>query len=101
MARGGSIRSEASNNMRDLTLADVPLQEEVILVRMDVAGEDLEALLERGIVPGCRVCPVRHGPGGGPTVYRIDGSLVALREETASCLCVRSALEAAGVLDPN
>ena len=85
----------------DLTLAEVPLEQEVILVRMDVAGEDLEPLLERGIVPGCRVCPVRHSPGGGPTVYRVDGSLVALRKETASCLCVRSALEAAGILDPN
>ncbi len=87
--------------LRDVRLADVPLDEEVILVRMDMAGDDLEPLLERGIVPGCRVCPVRHSPAGGPTVYRVDGSLVALRRETASCLCVRSALEAAGVLDPN
>lgn len=82
-------------------LADVPLEEEVVLVRMDVAGEDVEPLLERGIVPGCTLCPVRHAPAGGPTVYRVDGSLVALRRETASCLCVRSALEAAGVLDSN
>ena len=85
----------------EVTLADVPIDEEVVLVRLDVAETDLEALLERGIVPGCKVCPVRHAPGGGPTVYRVDGSLVALRRETASCLCVRSALEAAGVLDPN
>ena len=82
-------------------LADVPLREEVILVRMDVAGEDVVPLLERGIVPGCKLCPVRHAPAGGPIVYRVDGALVALRRETASCLCVRSALEAAGVLDSN
>ena len=82
-------------------LADVPLQEEVVLVRIDVAGEDVVPLLERGIVPGCTLCPVRHAPAGGPTVYRVDGALVALRRETASCLCVRSALEAAGVLDSN
>ena len=82
-------------------LADVPLEEEVILVRIDVAGDDVVPLLERGIVPGCKLCPVRHAPVGGPTVYRVDGALVALRRETASCLCVRSALEAAGVLDSN
>ena len=82
-------------------LADVPLEEEVILVRIDVAGDDVMPLLEQGIVPGCKLCPVRHAPVGGPTVYRVDGSLVALRRETASCLCVRSALEAAGVLDSN
>ncbi|MGI9625973.1 MAG: FeoA family protein [Longimicrobiales bacterium] len=97
MDRSGSGAASAE----DLMLAEVPLEEEVVLVRMDVATEDLEALLERGIVPGCKVCPIRHSPGGGPTVYRIDGNLVALRQETASCLCVRSALEAAGVLDPN
>jgi Fe2+ transport system protein FeoA len=88
-------------NPNDRTLADVPLEEEVVLVRMDVAGDDVESLLERGIVPGCKLCPVRRAPGGGPTVYRVDGALVALRKETASCLCVRSALEAAGVLDSN
>jgi len=85
----------------DRTLADVPLEEEVVLVRMDVAGDDVESLLERGIVPGCKLCPIRHAPAGGPTVYRVDGALVALRKETAACLCVRSALEAAGVLASN
>lgn len=75
-------------------LADVPLDEEVVLVRMDVAGEDVEALLERGIVPGCKLCPVRHAPAGGPTVYRVDGDLIALRKDTAACLCVRNALAA-------
>ena len=82
-------------------LTDVPFNEEVVLVRLEVAQEDVEPLLERGIVPGCKLCPVRHSPAGGPTVYRVDGSLVALRKETASCLCVRSALEAAGALDAN
>lgn len=95
--RSGGARTEVPLRM----LADVPLEEEVILVRIDVAGEDVEPLLERGIVPGCKLCPVRHAPAGGPTVYRVDGALVALRRETASCLCVRSALEAAGVLDSN
>ena len=95
--RGGGARAEVPLRM----LADVPLEEEVVLVRIEVAGEDVEPLLERGIVPGCTLCPVRHAPAGGPTVYRVDGALVALRRETASCLCVRSSLEAAGVLDPN
>ncbi len=75
-------------------LADVPLDEEVVLVRMDVDGEDIEGLLERGIVPGCKLCPVRHAPAGGPTVYRVDGDLIAMRKDIASCLCVQSALAA-------
>lgn len=92
---------EAKREIPLRVLADVPLEEEVVLVRIDVAGEDVVPLLEQGIVPGCKLCPVRHAPAGGPTVYRVDGALVALRRETASCLCVRSALEAAGVLDSN
>lgn len=94
-------RRDTADTPADRMLADVPLQEEVVLVRIDVAGDDVEPLLERGIVPGCKLCPVRHAPAGGPTVYRVDGELVALRRETASCLCVRSSLEAAGVLDSN
>ena len=47
-----------------------------------------EPLLERGVLPGCRICPVRSSPGGDPIVS-IDGSLLALRRETADCLCVR------------
>jgi len=92
-------RNHAETPLR--MLDDVPLEEEVVLVRIDVGGEDVVPLLERGIVPGCTLCPVRHSPAGDPTVYRVDGALVALRRETASCLCVRSSLEAAGVLDSN
>lgn len=95
------MKSRAARNKKERMLAEVPLEEEVVLVRIDLAGEDLEPLLERGIVPGCTLCPVRHAPAGNPTVYLVDGALVALRRETALCLCVRSGLEAAGVLDSN
>lgn len=94
-------RSQPAPKGAERMLADVPFEEEVVLVRIDMAGDDLEPLLERGIVPGCKLCPVRHAPAGSPTIYLVDGALVALRKETASCLCVRSALEAAGVLDAN
>ena len=92
----GDRRSTEHTRSRqaERVLADVPLDEEVVLVRMDVDGEDIEALLEQGIVPGCQLCPVRKSPVGGPTVYRIDGGLIAMRKDTAACLCVRSALAA-------
>jgi Fe2+ transport system protein FeoA len=71
-----------------LTLRDVPLSRPVELLHIDLPEEDLEALLERGILPGCRICPIRHSPSGDPIVA-VDGSLIALRRETAACLCVR------------
>lgn len=82
-------------------LASVPLREEVVLVRIDLAGDEAEPLLERGIVPGCRLCPLHYVPGDGPLVCRVDGSLIALRRETATCLCVRSVQEAMGLREAN
>jgi Fe2+ transport system protein FeoA len=72
----------------DLRLGDIPLRQEVELVSIDLPLELAEPLLERGVLPGCRICPVRSSPGGDPIVS-IDGSLLALRRETAACLCVR------------
>ena len=81
----------------DLRLGDVPMQQEVELVSIDMPAELAEPLLERGVLPGCRICPVRSSPGGDPIVS-IDGSLLALRRETADCLCVKllSSLQDAG-----
>jgi Fe2+ transport system protein FeoA len=48
----------------------------------------MEPLLELGLMPGCRLCPVRRSPFGDP-VLMVDGSLIAVRREMAGCLCVR------------
>lgn len=74
----------------DLRLVDVPLREVVELVRIDLPDDQVEPLLERGVLPGCRLCPIRLSPFGDPIVS-VDGSLLALRRETAGCLCVRRA----------
>ena len=74
----------------ELRLIDVPLEEVVELVRIDLPHDEVEPLLERGVLPGCRLCPVRRSPFGDPVVL-VDGSLLALRRELAGCLCVRRA----------
>lgn len=79
----GSRRAEPR-----LFLADVPLGQEVELESMDLPESDVEALLERGMLPGCRLCPVRLSPFGDPIV-NVEGTVLALRREMASCLCVR------------
>ncbi len=71
-----------------LRLPSIPLQQTVELVHIDLPAEQAEPLFERGLLPGCRICPVRSSPSGDPIVS-IDGSLLALRRETAACLCVR------------
>ena len=72
----------------ELRLGDIPLRQTVELVRIDLPPDQAEPLLERGVLPGCRICPVRSSPSGDPIVS-VDGSLLALRRETADCLCVR------------
>ena len=71
-----------------LRLADIPLGQEVELEAMELPESDMEALLERGVLPGCRLCPIRTSPFGDPIV-NVEGTVLALRREMASCLCVR------------
>lgn len=72
----------------ELRLGDIPLRQTVELIHVDLPADQAEPLFERGVLPGCRICPVRSSPSGDPIVS-IDGSLLALRRETAECLCVR------------
>ena len=82
------VDKRARDTVRELRLGDIPMRQEVELVSIDLPADLAEPLLERGVLPGCRICPVRSSPGGDPIVS-VDGSLLALRRETADCLCVR------------
>ncbi len=83
-----TVSSAVEEVQEDLRLGDIPLRQEVELVSIDLPAELAEPLLERGVLPGCRICPVRSSPAGDPIVS-VDGSLLALRRETAACLCVK------------
>lgn len=91
------VDDKSKDESTELRLGDIPMRQEVELVSIDMPVDLAEPLLERGVLPGCRICPVRFSPGGDPIVS-IDGSLLALRRETADCLCVRilSGLQDAG-----
>jgi len=78
----------------DLRLAQVPIQETVELVRMELPEEQARSLMERGVLPGCRMCRLRVSPSGDPVVM-VDGTVLALRRELARCLCVKSTTDPA------
>ena len=86
MLRAGVARARVA----DLRLGEIPLREVVELVRIDLPSDQMEPLLELGLTPGCQLCPVRRSLFGDP-VLMVDGALIALRRETAGCLCVRRA----------
>ena len=71
------------------TLAQLKEGESGIIDRLDLPDDVARRLMELGFLPGHVVVPARSAPGGEPRVYRVDGSEVALRRETASHLILR------------
>jgi ferrous iron transport protein A len=71
------------------TLAQLPEGEAGVLDRLELPEDIARRLMELGFLPGHIIVPARSAPGGEPRVYRVDGSEVALRRETASHLILR------------
>jgi ferrous iron transport protein A len=79
----------APNGAFARTLAQLPEGESGVLDRLDLPDDIARRLMELGFLPGHIIVPARSAPGGEPRVYRVDGSEVALRRETASHLILR------------
>jgi Fe2+ transport system protein FeoA len=71
------------------TLVDLRKGEEAVLEQLDLPAEDAQRLMELGFLPGARLSVAHSAPGGDPLVFRVDGSEVALRRETAAHLKIR------------
>jgi len=78
------------------TLAQLPQGQSGILDRLDLPEDIARRLMELGFLPGHAIVPARSAPGGEPRVYRVDGSEVALRRETASRIMLRSPSKGVG-----
>ena len=57
-----------------------------ILERLDLPEAFAHRLMQLGFIPGVVVEAAHQAPGGDPRVYRVDGSEIALRQETAEHL---------------
>ena len=87
-----SVNSELAiepNGALTFTLAQLPEGEAGVLDRLQLPDDIARRLMELGFLPGHVIVPARSAPGGEPRVYRVDGSEVALRRETASRLILR------------
>ncbi len=69
---------------------DLKEGEHAILERLDLPADVARRLMELGFVPGHAVSAARGAPGGDPRVFRVDGSEIALRRETAARILIRS-----------
>jgi ferrous iron transport protein A len=79
----------APNGAFARTLAQLAEGEAGVLDRLDLPDDIARRLMELGFLPGHIIVPARSAPTGDPRVYRVDGSEVALRRETASRLILR------------
>lgn len=70
-------------------LTDLKRGESAILDRLDLPEDDARRLMELGFIPGHPVTPGHSAPGGDPRVFRVDGTEVALRRETAARLLLK------------
>ena len=74
---------------------DLRRGEQGVLDRLDLPADISRRLMELGFVPGSSIVAARSAPGGDPRVFRVDGSEIALRRDTAAQLMLRHDVSAA------
>jgi ferrous iron transport protein A len=70
-------------------LSELREGEHAILERIDLPEAISQRLMELGFLPGSPVTAARSAPGGDPRVFRVDGTEIALRRETALHLILK------------
>lgn len=84
-----SFKKPRRNGHAAATLAELKQGEQGILERIDLPSDVAQRLMELGFLPGTPVTRALSAPGGDPRVFRVDGSEIALRRETAAKLLLR------------
>ena len=88
--RSGSARAAAASASGPVRrLVDLREGEAAILDHIDLPADFATRLMELGFLPGMSVTAAHCAPGGDPRVFRVDGSEIALRRETAAQLLVK------------
>ncbi|MEP7355083.1 MAG: FeoA family protein [Acidobacteriota bacterium] len=72
-----------------MNLTDLKQGETGVLDSIKLPTDDARRLMELGFVPGLSVTSAHSAPGGDPRVFRVDGSEIALRRETARQIQLR------------
>ena len=67
-----------------------------VLERVELPDEVSDHLAHLGFLPGASLEVLRRAPAGDPTVYRIDGVEVGLRNETARHILIEPSAPKAG-----
>lgn len=82
-------RGQHKSTHAPLKLVELREGEEGVIDRLDLPEEIATRLMELGFLPGTTVSAAHSAPGGDPRVFRVDGSEIALRKETAAHLFLK------------
>jgi ferrous iron transport protein A len=82
-------RRQASRKAAPEKLSELLEGEQAILDRIDLPEAISQRLMELGFLPGISVTAAQSAPGGDPRVFRVDGTEIALRRETALHLILK------------
>ncbi len=77
------------NAARVMSLADLQPGALAVIEALHLAETDAHRLMILGFIPDTTVGCAGRSPLGDPVIYRIDGSEVALRRETARHIAIR------------
>ena len=66
-----------------IALSEARVGQTGVVERIDLDDDVSHHIAHLGFLPGADVEVLRRAPAGDPTVYRIDGVEVALRNETS------------------
>ena len=71
-----------------IALSEARVGQTGVVERVDLGDDVSHHLAHLGFLPGADVEVLRRAPAGDPTVYRIDGVEVGLRNETSRHIVV-------------
>ena len=79
----------SSTSIAITALSEAKVGSAGVVEQIDLPEEVSNYLAHLGFLPGTSVEVLRRAPAGDPTVYRIDGVEVGLRNETARHIYLR------------
>lgn len=71
----------------EITLDRLGVGEHGIITALGAQGAMRRRFLDFGLIEGTSVECLRVGPSGSPILYRVRGTLLALRRKDAASLC--------------
>lgn len=69
--------------IEEMALSEIRVGESAIVASLELPHDVRDHLMHLGFLPEATIDVLRRAPAGDPTVYRVEGAEIALRQETA------------------